>query len=361
MAEIGDKRGLSAVVSNLLLILLVLVTIAIVWAVISAILSRGGGDIQTGVSQLSFNLQIQSAYVSGTDVLVNVKRNAGGGQITGIRFIFSNDTDSVIVDRIGVLNELERKTFTFTSSEIPGIGRGDEVSVSPIYDSGGQKVGGVTDTAIISGNPPSGAGGTGNPGTGICGDALIQNPDSNGINEQCDGNNLGGQTCTGLGFVGGTLSCDSGCQFDTMQCTGAAPPTCNGIWEGVAEDTGIECDGTPLPNGCAADCRCEQGFSPDGSGLCNLNPPLNTGTINSVWNNIFFDSHDLPKDDTVTNYINSYANFSNSAETGCFLITFAHYLQNNNISYLRLDDSISLPNINPNEGYSIWEAQNCGQ
>ena len=40
--------------------------------------------------------------------------------------------------------------------------------------------------------------------------------------EQCDATNLNGKTCAtlGLGFTGGTLSCDSTCQFDTTGCIG---------------------------------------------------------------------------------------------------------------------------------------------
>jgi hypothetical protein len=38
--------------------------------------------------------------------------------------------------------------------------------------------------------------------------------------ETCDGNNLGGQTCIGLGFDGGTLACNQGsCIYNTSGCT----------------------------------------------------------------------------------------------------------------------------------------------
>lgn len=46
---------------------------------------------------------------------------------------------------------------------------------------------------------------------------------SNGVregDEQCDGDDLGGQTCSGLGYGGGTLSCKADCTFDTSGCTG---------------------------------------------------------------------------------------------------------------------------------------------
>jgi hypothetical protein len=36
--------------------------------------------------------------------------------------------------------------------------------------------------------------------------------------EQCDGAQLGGQTCLGLGFDSGTLTCSGSCTFDTAGC-----------------------------------------------------------------------------------------------------------------------------------------------
>jgi hypothetical protein len=48
-----------------------------------------------------------------------------------------------------------------------------------------------------------------------CGDAAI-----NAIGEQCDGPDLGGLDCSALGFVGGTLACDGGCNLDATGCTG---------------------------------------------------------------------------------------------------------------------------------------------
>jgi hypothetical protein len=48
---------------------------------------------------------------------------------------------------------------------------------------------------------------------GVCGDGAVAN------DEQCDGANLDGTTCATLGYDGGgTLSCTSGCGFDTSDC-----------------------------------------------------------------------------------------------------------------------------------------------
>jgi len=46
-----------------------------------------------------------------------------------------------------------------------------------------------------------------------CGNGIIEPP------EECDGTNLGGATCTSLGFAAGPLACDAlTCQFDTSSC-----------------------------------------------------------------------------------------------------------------------------------------------
>lgn len=47
-----------------------------------------------------------------------------------------------------------------------------------------------------------------------CGDGTLQ------PGEQCDGAELGGQTCEGLGRGGGALACAPTCTFDTSQCGG---------------------------------------------------------------------------------------------------------------------------------------------
>ena len=47
----------------------------------------------------------------------------------------------------------------------------------------------------------------------VCGDGTVETP------EQCDGSNLGGASCSSLGYAGGgTLSCLPACEFNTMQC-----------------------------------------------------------------------------------------------------------------------------------------------
>lgn len=43
--------------------------------------------------------------------------------------------------------------------------------------------------------------------------------------EPCDGKNLGGKRCEGLGFLGGTLACTATCELDTSGCTRPSGPS----------------------------------------------------------------------------------------------------------------------------------------
>jgi hypothetical protein len=52
----------------------------------------------------------------------------------------------------------------------------------------------------------------------MCGNGTIESPES------CDGSNLGGATCAGLGYIGGTLNCTDGCGYGVSLCVPAAFP-----------------------------------------------------------------------------------------------------------------------------------------
>ncbi|MEK9154726.1 MAG: cohesin domain-containing protein, partial [Patescibacteria group bacterium] len=75
----------------------------------------------------------------------------------------------------------------------------------------------------------------------VCGNGIIE------TGEQCDSSNLGGASCTSQGYSGGTLSCSSSCTFNTSNCSsgGTLPPVCgNSIIE-----TGEQCDSSNLGGG----------------------------------------------------------------------------------------------------------------
>lgn len=91
-----------------------------------------------------------------------------------------------------------------------------------------------------TGDPTEGDSSTG-PVNSVCGDAVVE-----GL-EECDGVELDGQDCTGLGFQGGELACNEDCLFEISGCFNSACG--NGVAEG-----GEDCDGDDLGG---ADCLSE--------------------------------------------------------------------------------------------------------
>jgi cysteine-rich repeat protein len=83
--------------------------------------------------------------------------------------------------------------------------------------------------------------------------------------EECDGADLGGQTCEGLGFPGGTLACAADCTLDTDRCN---PAKCGDGLVGPDEKCDVGgIDGAPPPG--FADETCQtRGFPAGGTLAC---------------------------------------------------------------------------------------------
>ena len=149
------KRGLSGVVTTLIIVLLVLVAVGIIWAVVKNVVQRGAEQVDLG--QFTLDLQIKKAQVqNGNVTVVVVKRNAGNGNFVGMNFIFSDGQNSEIIRQNASLQELEEKSFTFTLTKI-STNNLKTVSVAPIYqlDSGKETVGNTVATFDV---PKSGTG-----------------------------------------------------------------------------------------------------------------------------------------------------------------------------------------------------------
>ncbi len=93
----------------------------------------------------------------------------------------------------------------------------------------------------------------------VCGDGLVYG------DEQCDGDNLMGQTCASIGLVSGVLTCGANCRFDTTGCS--VQHYCG---DGIVQ-TGEECDGTNL-----AEATCESLGFHGGTLACSANCTYDT-------------------------------------------------------------------------------------
>jgi len=302
---------------------LVIISIGIIWVVIRNIITGGAGDIS--FDRFALDLSIKSAYVDGSDIKVGVRRSPGGGDITGINFVFFNEGESISINRNIALRELEERTFVFTSVEVPGIGGGDDVSVAPIFESSGEEeIGSITDTEKIASQPPPEVSGSCTPSldpslSGICGPTIC----GTAKNGTCGDVDCG--------------TCDSGiCNEDTGQC--------------------VECIGN---SDCSAGNICDLN-------LCIPDTPKNTGTIFTVWpttSKRFFDSADLPNTDPDWITETHYVNFS-STETRCILIFDLIVASGvgEDYSYIRmgLDPDDPAPQIFKDNIYQVWGTPTCG-
>lgn len=104
----------------------------------------------------------------------------------------------------------------------------------------------------------------------VCGDGIISGGGE--AAEQCEGDNLGGQTCEGLGLPAGTLACDGACAFDTTGCDGLPGPCCTANAVAGCEDAACQDAVCELDAFCCAavwdgQCADEAGAEPACIGL----------------------------------------------------------------------------------------------
>jgi hypothetical protein len=414
--NLKQKKGVSGVITTLLIILLVLVALGITWVTIRSILEKGSSGLS--LEQLTLDLDIRDAYIEDNLVKVNVRRGSGEGDLAGIKFIFDNGEETFESVRDIGLKALEGRTFNFTSGEVGGIDIVETVSVAPIFE---EKTGSILDTETIRRAGGGISGGCEQDCTGLeCGLDPICGAScgSCGVGEDC----IGGSCVAGCvpdcaGKVCGSDGCGDSCGScvdpDVCDATGQCipPELCTddcftygyncGTWEicgnqtfcgpcvggncvnGVCISAGTcgdgivqqpngdgfneECDGLDLDGqdcegvvgqGYSGTLSCTPGCLFDTTG-CEQDSVVNSGTVYSVWpvSNIYFDSDEFPTS-PLTNYGGYWVRFPGSAETNCIRISIFIPPENPEIyprSHVRLD-AIST-DIVPTDNYEVWETE----
>lgn len=107
----------------------------------------------------------------------------------------------------------------------------------------------------------------------ICGNEIVEG------GEDCEGDNLNGQTCESLGFGSGTLSCDIACSFDAFNCspapTNTPTPTASSATTSETMETPATVPTTSFPEPAASLLEAPLSlpvilFDPDGDGKIAL-------------------------------------------------------------------------------------------
>ncbi len=94
-----SRKGLSDIVTNVLIILLVLVAIGIIWAFVRPAITQGAGQLQGAGDCLTIDVEPVSCNIS--DNTVTFKRNTGAGAIAGTKFIIEQNGGTVTCDDTG--------------------------------------------------------------------------------------------------------------------------------------------------------------------------------------------------------------------------------------------------------------------
>lgn len=400
-----NKRGMSAVVTTLIIILLAIVAIGIVWVVVKNILDKGSEEIT--LTGLTLDLEITRATVEDDTLSITVKRNPGDGNLVGINFVISDGDNSVVVTRDTTLAELGVQTFTFTLSTL-AVGDITSISIAPIFEtsSGKEVTGEVLDTTTSD----SGDFGTGDPDYG-------GEPDGNGeepCTPECTGLDCGDDGCGGsCGDCLEGYSCadNQSCMDDTCDPTFSTCESqgynCSIIYDScgdminctlefggdcvfqygeegwvcsnnicVFEETCTDTCLSPISYTCGIheicgvylDCEelvgCDPGFECVGEDCVEI-LAINSGYVLNSWppdTGLYFDSADLPTDLPGAGYTGYYVAFPSVDITQCFQII--GYVQDTTvyeyaIAELSIYQSITLVEGGDPVGtvYYIWETQ----
>jgi hypothetical protein len=266
-----SKKGLSQVVTTIILILLIIIAIAGIWVVVDRVIIQGSNKIN--LEQYTINLKIVSAKINISSGIaeIRVKRNQGEGNLTGIKFIIEDPkTSEVVEEKFTRFEELAEKTFNINLI-IPGsdliISEIDKISIAPIFVSGvgvSESLGSISDSIsglkriIINGT----INGTENNETG---EECTLNIDC-GNDELISGTRICNELETAVLQYKKVFTCDTGfCSDENILITVELCPTETICYDGNCVEEQINC----TPETIVQDCGMNDWI---GSPGCQSNP-----------------------------------------------------------------------------------------
>ncbi len=146
------KKAQASVITTILIILVVLAAIIVVYNVVIGVIEQQSSNI--GVEHLTLDLSAQKTedFSSNNPIEISVSRKTGAGEITALKFIFTNadgeDEEVTITDETCIPGELETKTCTIERDDngddkIPNDFKPVDYEVYPIIKlaSGNERIG----------------------------------------------------------------------------------------------------------------------------------------------------------------------------------------------------------------------------
>ena len=133
-----NRKGVSEVVANVLIVLLVIVGVAVIWAVVKPTIQKASDTVQSDC----FIVQVepQSCVRSGANYNVTVKRNPGAGSFENVELVFSDGTNTArVASNPAVTSEILQELATKTISvSLPASFTAPATSVNVVLKTNGQ-------------------------------------------------------------------------------------------------------------------------------------------------------------------------------------------------------------------------------
>lgn len=138
-----NTKGLSGVITTLIIILLVIAAIGIIWAVVNPFIKGAGDDIASQTDCMALDIKVQKAVceASGDNCNVTLKRGSDGGkEIAGVKLLFYNadETNSYSYDFAEDISENDLSTTNTTTID-PKTDMGENattLSIVPYFTDG---------------------------------------------------------------------------------------------------------------------------------------------------------------------------------------------------------------------------------
>ena len=117
------KKGLSDIITNVLIILLVLVAISIIWFFVRPTIQQGAGALGGAGDCLTIQLEPVSCNIAvNGDYSAQIRRNPGEGQLQGLILQVTGDNNQAIaLNAAQTIAIGETKTISGTDTGLPSL------------------------------------------------------------------------------------------------------------------------------------------------------------------------------------------------------------------------------------------------
>ncbi|MBS3072761.1 DUF4215 domain-containing protein, partial [Candidatus Pacearchaeota archaeon] len=213
-----SKRGVSGVITTVLLILIVLAAVGILWAVVSSFLKASTSSLSFTENLIGLDIIGQSAvyYENDDTISFKINRNSFSGNLSGLRVVVEGeDGNSESYDLLVFLDTLETKTFYFSLGGL--VNNPQKISVLPLFSKNGKiSPGSIKDSESLILSTSL---------TNFCGNGNVES------GEECDDGNTDNtdgcsNDCKVISFI---PQCSDGDDNDDDGLTDLADPGCADI------------------------------------------------------------------------------------------------------------------------------------